>query len=920
VTVPAASRYRALRLHAKGGLGEVHVAVDAELGRRVALKRIRPEYADQEACRRRFLREAEITALLEHPGVVPVHGLVYDADGRPNYVMRFLSGESLQAALDRFHSGKFGPDDAARRLEFRRLLGAFVAVCHTVGYAHSRGVIHRDLKPANVMLGEFGEALVVDWGLAKRLDRPSQPAADAGEATPLPNPDGEKTEQGQVLGTPAYMSPEQAVGRWDAVGPASDIYGLGATLYHLLTGQPPVRGPSRAEVLAQVRRGQLVRPRQANKHVPAALEAVCLKAMALQPQDRYASAAALAADVERFLADEPVVAYREPWGLRVRRWVRRHKLAVAAAAVALLGVLASLAVGLAVLGIKNGELLQANEDLTQANAAKEAARQEAERRFGQARQAVDEFFTEVSTNPRLLVKEPGTQAVRRALLEKAKAYYESFLAERGEDPTLRLEAANAYRRLATITGELNPGLAAVPLYRRAVEGYRQLVHDHPDVPDYADKLADALAYLGMTLRDGGQGEAARTALEEARDRRRQLVHDHPSTAAYAASLVHVVSNLATLHRLRGQDAEALRAYEEARDLGRRLTRDQPGEPQYAYGLAGTLNSLGIHHQLSQRRPEALRAYEEARDLGRRLTHDHPDVPAYTELLAIILVNLGDQYREVGRGKEALQALEEARDQNRQLVTAHPNVPRYAERLAATFNNLGVLHFYAGRKAQAKQDHEEALVLRRRLTHDYPDVPEYAMNFGGCYCNIGDILRDQGQLAAALDYYDQALRIFQDVVRKYSRNQDAEDWLIEGHKGRARTLGQMGRHAEAAAEWGHASERERGPHKDFLRLRRAASLARAGRSAEAAGEVDAVTAAARLPPNRLYDAACVYAVAAVPDDRAHTEIYAARAIALLGHAVQAGFKDFALLRKDADLNALRGRPDFQRLLWQLCPPF
>src|SRR5262249_29410161 len=176
-----------------------------------------------------FLREAEITGQLEHPGVVPVYGLGQAADGSPCYAMRLIRGETFQEAAERFHrDDRPGRDPGERSLAFRQLLGRLVSVGDTVAHAHSRGIVHRDLKPSNILLGSFGETLVVDWGLAK-------PAAASGpERDPTPEPaagPADLTQDGAVIGTPAYMSPEQAVGRWDRVGPASDVYSLGATLY-----------------------------------------------------------------------------------------------------------------------------------------------------------------------------------------------------------------------------------------------------------------------------------------------------------------------------------------------------------------------------------------------------------------------------------------------------------------------------------------------------------------------------------------------------------------------------------------------------------------------------------------------------------------------------------------------------------------
>ena len=356
-------RFRLLRPHARGGLGEVFVALDAELHREVALKQMLEKHADDPVSRQRFVAEAEITGGLEHPGIVPVYGVGTTAGGRPYYAMRFIKGESAQGGDRGISIGRRltlpegRPRSAAMlRWQLRRLAscGRFLDVCNAIDYAHSRGVIHRDIKPANIILGKHGETLVVDWGLAKAIGR-ADPSV--GEQTIAPSSSGSsETLPGSALGTPAYMSPEQAAGDLDRLGPRSDVYSLGATLYCLLTGKPPFEGEDIGEILRRVQAGDVRAPREVDPSLDRPLEAVCTKAMATKPEDRYASCRALAEDVERWMADEPVTAYPEPWTRTLIRWLTRHRTGVTGVAAAVLAGVVGLAAVLAVQTRANSQL------------------------------------------------------------------------------------------------------------------------------------------------------------------------------------------------------------------------------------------------------------------------------------------------------------------------------------------------------------------------------------------------------------------------------------------------------------------------------------------------------------------------------------------------------------------------------------
>jgi WD40 repeat protein/tRNA A-37 threonylcarbamoyl transferase component Bud32 len=331
----ALATYRPQRYHARGGLGEVLAAHQEELGRLVALKRIQPERL-HEGARKRFLREAAITAGLQHPGIVPIYGLGHDDQG-PFYTMPLVDGQTLQEAIHDFHRDvTFKRGSGPGTLRFRALLQKFTAVCDTVAYAHDQGVIHRDLKPSNIMLGRYGETLVMDWGLAKHFGTAdSDSEREMAAPSPSSSPDS-LTATGAVLGTPQYMSPEQAKGL--PTGPASDVFNLGLILYTILTGTPAFQqaglaggGPFKA-----VRDAAVLPPRQRDPHLPLALDAICLKALSAQPEDRYASARDLGRDLEKWMADEPVTAYRRTWLERMAGWARRHRAWVHAGTAALI--------------------------------------------------------------------------------------------------------------------------------------------------------------------------------------------------------------------------------------------------------------------------------------------------------------------------------------------------------------------------------------------------------------------------------------------------------------------------------------------------------------------------------------------------------------------------------------------------------
>jgi PAS domain S-box-containing protein len=299
-------RYSLTSLHATGGMGRVWLARDRYLGREIALKELRPEHAGNAAIRARFLREARINGQLEHPGIVPIYELdERPGDAQPFYTMRLIKGRTLSEKAREYH--RHLAADADVSLEFLDLLKAFVATCNTLAYAHSCGVVHRDLKGQNVILGDFGEVVVLDWGLAKVVGQSECHASTSPDAA-LASREGsgelELTVHGQAIGTPAYMAPEQAAGSLDLIDHRTDIYGLGTILYEILTGQPPYTGSDARETVKRVQREAVKPPRLLCAVAPAALEEICLRALAKSPAERYSSAGERAREVQHWQETE----------------------------------------------------------------------------------------------------------------------------------------------------------------------------------------------------------------------------------------------------------------------------------------------------------------------------------------------------------------------------------------------------------------------------------------------------------------------------------------------------------------------------------------------------------------------------------------------------------------------------------------
>ena len=765
-------RFALKGLHASGGLGEVFTARDTELNREVAVKRIKSRYADDPGSRRRFLTEAELTARLDHPGVVPVFGLVNDARGRPVYAMRFIRGETLKDEIDRYHgptaAGRAlgaektekvekaepkpaepgadpvpasGEKETPRTVAFRNLLSRFVYVCKAIAYAHDKGIIHRDIKPANVMVGKFGEVLVVDWGLAKSLsdgpdfDRIMRATAEAGfrhdpEATDLPS---HMTMAGTAVGTPSYMPPEQAAGEIDKVGPRADVYSLGATLFAILTGRAPFVGKSAVETLNQVRRGAFEPPAAVNADCPKPLDAICRKAMALNQNDRYATALDLATDVERWLSDEPVSAYRDPLTARLARWARRHPARIATGASLLLaGVLAAGGIAWAI-----------NEGR-------------------KSTQTALDLVTE---------KEKETAAERDKVTAQEKETAKALVQVTKEKERTEAE-------------KVRVGLArdvARSRYEKAVEAYNTLVHD------LDKKLADR----------AGMQAIRKTLLLNATDGLKKLIEGKVEGDIGAdRTLVSAHRQMGEVYQLVGETTRAreqfLEAVKVARDVKRLAAEGDARTPEERAAdlraadrdLARALDKLaGIHVQAGDT-TSALTAINEAVTIFEALAADKTDVVAQQDLAAararrsVIRMERGETGKAVDDCKLALAARQKLSED------ALGNLDRTRD-FADSLDALAGLQLRTGDTNGASESAGKCLKLRTELAPKFPrDRADVQRERADAHARLGEVHFDRALMSAAATDYENGIRVLDElmVVDPQNAGAAADRALLYGRLG------------------------------------------------------------------------------------------------------------------------------------------
>ena len=697
-------------------------------------------------------------------------------------------------------------------------------------------MIHRDLKGQNVILGDFGEVIVLDWGIAKQIGpltgnspgrsgNDGEYSCDGGSGNgsePGPGDDGtfhpqetlptgteqssessvrprldsgagpDGTMHGQLLGTPGFMAPEQAGGLLDQIDERTDVYGLGAVLYEILTGEPPFTGKKTMEILHRVRQEPPRPPRELNPTVDPALQAICLRALAKSRDQRYGTATQLAQDLQRFLADEPVYAYTEPWTRRAQRWARRHRTAVATAA----GLLLTSTIALGV-----GTVLVTRE------------RNEAKFQGKQARRAVDDMYTKVAEN----WLEDRLDPLQREFLEKTLAHYQTLTGQAADEPAVRLEHGRAFQRMGDIhrklgrldeaneafrhalaileplqkarpaDGEVRRALAltqtrlgdllvrrgqndqAEPMYREALR-VQEAQAGRQSTPEDRWLLARTLKSQADLLRRKGDFTGARPIYLKAVAELEKATADAPSKSELRNDLALTEDALGQLLMELGETKLAEDAFRRALKLLEPLITEFPTIPRFRETLAKAGNSLGMIEQRDGRWTDSEAHYRRELGEAERLSQDFPDRPEFRRELARACTNLGGLLAEQSRGVEAEPILRRGITLNADLTARQPGDVQVRLDLAKCRNNLGYLMLENGRTGEAIAEVEQAHDLSAALVKQFPDAPRYRHNLATDLRNLARAYEAAGQDTAQTSFQE-SLRISEQLAKEFPANID-----------------------------------------------------------------------------------------------------------------------------------------------------
>jgi len=734
-----------------GGMGVVYVAEQESLGREVALKLVRPERLFFPGARERFQREIEAVARLEHRGIVPVY-TVGEEQGVPYLAMERVRGASLADVLAELESSdpaQLTGDDLQRVVQDRAgeesaggsvFSGNWTKVCFrlvaevadALDHAHRRGVLHRDVKPSNIMVTSDGRIRLLDFGLAR---------ADGASAL---------TRSGLEPGSLPYMAPEQVRGESDRIGPRTDVYGLGVTLYELLTLHPPYHAETTEQTRARILAGQPPPASRLNPTIAWDAETVCLTAMEPDPERRYSSAAEFAADLRNYLELRSIQARRPgPW-LRARRAAQRRP----ALATGLVAVAAVLILGPTVFGFWQRA---AAADLRKALA--EASRQEerAKANVQVAIDAVNEMLEGVGN--RTLENAPHTDGIRRKLLARALSMWRRLDQQEPDDPRVRRAMAGTLWRISLLLEALGETKGAEVKLGMAIAMLEKLSAAYPNAPEYRGDIATYVRSLGNLLQEVGRPREASKEWTRSLTILEDLGKEFPEQARYRRELVAAYTNLGMRLAFRGRMGPAGKMAAKAVERASRLVEDRPDDKAVLLVLARAQHMSGNVGAMSGR------SFEDTTDhyraalarLDQVLAKDPDDTEARREA-AEVEINLGS-YCETNEHLEAAEhAMRAAVGRLAKLSNAFPKRPDFRARHASSLMTLASVLRHRHREDKAEPLLRQSLAILEKLVAEHPGQTSYRTSLAVTYGELASALMGQGRGLEAPAHLERAIEI------------------------------------------------------------------------------------------------------------------------------------------------------------------